>query len=67
MAGYCKSSAYSNSKGLLHSGTNPWYGQVTENRVMAQEEEVIANGIVTKQLHTSSPGSLLGRKNTALE
>lgn len=69
MAGYnCRSSAHSNSKCLLHSGTSPWHGQVTKSRVMAQEEEeVTADGIAAKRLHTTSPGSLLGRRNTALE
>lgn len=39
----------------------------TKNRVMAQEEKVAANGIAIKQLHATSFGSLLGRKNMALD
>lgn len=39
---------------------------VSKNRGMAHEEEVAANGKAITQLHTTSFGSLLGRKNTAL-
>lgn len=39
----------------------------TKNRVTAQEEKVAANGLAIKQLHATSFGALLGRKNTALD